>query len=60
MLTLQEKTENTPDITGRKSSLPAAKNLLIAVANTSAGKVTDGSSRLTALEIHHREQASAL
>jgi hypothetical protein len=37
-----------PDITGRKSSLPAAKIvLLIAVAKTSAGtSVTDGSSKV--------------
>jgi hypothetical protein len=44
-----ENWKNTPDITGRKSSLPAANCFTIAVANTSAGtKVTDGSSRLTA------------
>jgi hypothetical protein len=43
------KLKKTPDITGRKSSLPAAKIvLLIAVAKTSAGtKVTEGSSKLT-------------
>jgi hypothetical protein len=46
MLILWRKLEEYPDITGRKSSFPAAKIvLLIAVANTSAGtSVTEGSS----------------
>jgi hypothetical protein len=45
---LWRKLENTPDITGRKSSFPAANMLLMAVAKTSAGtSVTDGSSKLT-------------
>ena len=44
-----ENWKNTPDITGRKSSFPAAKMvLLMAVAKTSAGtKVTEGSSKFT-------------
>jgi hypothetical protein len=55
-----ENWKNTPDITGRKSSLPAAKIvLLIAVAIHPGTKVTDGSSRLTALEIHHQEHMQA-
>src|SRR5690606_16655774 len=46
-----ENWKNTPDITGRKSSFPAANIVLLtAVARTSAGtNVVEGSSRFTDL-----------
>jgi hypothetical protein len=54
-LILLEKTEKTPDITGRKSSLPAAKIvLLIAVAKTSAALKLQKGLPLTDFEIHHQ------